>query len=89
MPKKQLTGKVFSDKMEKTITVRVERIKEHPKYKRRYRVHKKYKAHDEKEEYKIGDTVLIEECMPLSKDKRWKVISKVKSMPKKKTTDNQ
>ena len=69
MPKKQLTGKVFSDKMEKTITVRVERIKEHPKYKRRYRVHKKYKAHDAKNEAKVGDWVEIAECRPLSKTK--------------------
>ena len=77
MPKKQLIGIIVSDKMQKTKVVRVERIKEHPKYKRRYKTHKKYKAHDEKEEYGIGDKVVIEECRPLSKDKRWKVIKKV------------
>jgi small subunit ribosomal protein S17 len=74
MAKKQLIGKVSSDKMKKTVTVQVERIKEHSKYRRRYKIHTKYKAHDEKEECKIGDTVLIEESIPLSKDKRWKVV---------------
>ncbi len=77
MPKRQLKGIVTSDKMKKTVVVRVERVKEHPKYKRRYKVHKKYKAHDEKEEYTIGDRVVIEECRPLSKDKRWRIIKKV------------
>lgn len=77
MPKKQLKGKVISDKMQKTVVVEVERIKEDPKYKRRYKIHKKYKAHDEKEEYKVGERVLIEECRPLSKDKSWRVIKKI------------
>jgi len=76
MPKKQLIGKVISNKMQKTAVVLVGRIKEHPKYKRRFKVKKKYKAHDEKGEYKIGDRVIIEECRPLSKEKRWRVISK-------------
>ncbi|MBZ9569351.1 30S ribosomal protein S17 [Patescibacteria group bacterium] len=77
MPKKRLKGTVISDKMEKTVVVEIERIKEHPKYKRRYKVHKKYKAHDEKSEYKIGDKVIIEECRPISKEKRWRVIRKL------------
>jgi len=76
MPKKQLIGKVISNKMQKTVVVEIERIKEHPKYKRRFKVKKKYKAYDEKGEYKIGDRVIIEECRPLSKEKRWRVISK-------------
>ncbi len=76
MPKKQLTGTVVSNKMRKTVVVEVERIKEHPKYKRRYKVFKKYKADDPKEEYKTGDRVMIEECRPLSKEKRWRVIKK-------------
>jgi len=76
MPKKQLKGKVISDKMQKTVVVEVERIKENPKYKKRYKIHKKYKAHDEKEEYKIGERVVIEECRPLSKDKKWRVTGK-------------
>ena len=77
MPKKKLTGIVVSDKMQKTVVVKVESIKEHPKYKRRYKVHKKYKAHDEANEYHVGDKVLIEETVPMSKDKHFKVISKV------------
>ena len=76
MPKKQITGVVVSNKMQKTVVVKVERIKEHPKYKKRYKVHKKYKAHDEKGECKAGDKVIIEECRPMSKEKRWRVIKK-------------
>lgn len=77
MPKRKLTGKVISDKMQKTVVVEVERIKEHPKYKRRFKVHKKYKAHDEKQEFHVGDTVVIEECTPISKDKTWRVVGKI------------
>ena len=73
----KLQGTVVSDKMEKTVVVKIERIKEHPRYKKRYKVHKKYKAHDEKGEYKEGDVVIIEETRPISKDKRWRVIGKV------------
>ncbi len=68
MAKKKLQGIVVSDKMAKTVVVLVERVKEHPKYKRRYKIHKKYKAHDEAKEYKVGD---------LSKDKHFRVIGKV------------
>lgn len=77
MSKKQLKGTVVSNKMQKTVVVRVERVKKHPKLKRIYKVHKKYKAHDEKEEYKKGDKVVIEECRPISKDKHWRVVSSV------------
>lgn len=77
MPKRQLIGTIVSNKMAKTVVVRVERIKEHPKYKRRYRVSKRYKAHVETEKYKVGDKVIIEECRPISKDKKWKVIKKI------------
>ena len=77
MPKHQLTGTIVSDKMQKTIVVKVERIKEHPKYLRRYRISKKYQAHVEQGEYKIGERVIIEECRPISKNKRWRVIKKV------------
>ncbi len=77
MPKRQLTGTIVSDKMQKTIVVKVERIKEHPKYLRRYRISKKYQAHVEQGEYKIGERVIIEECRPISKNKRWRVIKKV------------
>ena len=81
MPKKQLTGTIVSDKMQKTVVVSVERIKEHPKYKRRYKVHKKYKAHVESGEYKVGDRVIIEESRPISKDKRWRVVKTLNSKP--------
>lgn len=77
MPKKKLVGIVVSDKMQKTVVVNVERVKEHPKYKRRYKTHKKYKAHDESSQYHIGDTVMIEETKPISKDKHFVVIKKI------------
>ena len=77
MPKKLLQGIVVSDKMQKTVVVEVERMKEHPKYKRRYKVHKKFKADDPKGEYHVGDKVVIEETKPISKDKNWTVIKKI------------
>lgn len=76
MPKRQLTGTVVSNKMQKTVVVQVETIKAHPKYKRRYKSHKKYKAHTE-DALEIGDTVVIEEARPMSKEKKWKVIKKI------------
>ena len=76
MAKKRLTGIVISNKMQKTLVVRVERIKKHPKYKKRFKSHKKYKAHTD-QEYNVGDRVIIEECRPISKDKRWQVIKKL------------
>lgn len=79
MPKRQLTGTIVSNKMAKTVVVKVERVKQHPRYEKRYKVHKKYKAHYDKGEFKVGDEVVIEECRPISKEKRWKVVSKVKS----------
>ena len=77
MAKKTLQGIVVSDKMTKTVVVEVERIKEHPKYKRRFKVHKKYKAHDQNQEYHVGDKVFIEETKPISKYKNWIVIKKI------------
>ncbi len=79
MPKRQLQGIVVSDKMQKTIVVKVEMIKTHSKYKKRYKRHKNYKAHVETGEYKPGERVIIEECRPISKDKKWKVIKKLNS----------
>jgi len=64
-------GIVVSDKMDKTIVVKVERQFMHPLYKKIVKKHKKFKAHDEKNESHIGDTVEIIECRPLSKQKRW------------------
>jgi len=77
MAKRQLTGTIISNKMQKTVVVKVEKMKEHPKYKRRYKVHKKYKAHYDEGEFQTGDKVIIEECRPISKDKKWKVIKKI------------
>lgn len=74
MPKKRLIGKVISNKMKKTIVVLVERLKEVPIYKKRIKVRKKYYAHDEKEEAKVGDLVEIEESKPISKLKRWRLV---------------
>lgn len=74
--KRTLKGEVVSDKMEKTIVVRIDRFKLHPTYKKRYRVSKKYKVHDPKNQYKVGDVVEIVESKPISKDKRWKAIYK-------------
>ena len=66
-----LTGTVVSDSTDKTISVQVVNVKIHPKYKKRYRVSKKYLAHDESNTYKVGDTVTITEHPPFSKRKRW------------------
>lgn len=74
MPKHQLQGTIVSNKMQKTVVVSVERIKKHPKYKKIFKVHKKYKAHAA-DPFEIGDKVVIEECNPISKDKKWKVIN--------------
>lgn len=74
--KRKLQGEVVSDKMDKTVVVQVVTIKTHPKYKKQYKASKKYSAHDEKNEYQIGDVVIIEACRPLSKSKRWRVLRK-------------
>lgn len=74
--KRKLKGVVVSDKMAKTIVVSVVRLKKHPKYKKYFKVTRKFKAHDESNQYHVGDKVLIEETRPLSKDKRWRVIGK-------------
>ncbi|GIW67412.1 MAG: hypothetical protein KatS3mg096_280 [Candidatus Parcubacteria bacterium] len=76
--RKQVIGKVVSDKMKKTRVVVGERLVQHPKYKKYYKHRTKYYVHDEKEESKIGDTVLIEETRPLSKLKRWRLVKVVK-----------
>jgi small subunit ribosomal protein S17 len=74
--RKKLTGKVVSDKMDKTVVVNVSRYVAHKKYGKYFKIDKKYKAHDESNEYKVGDTVIIEECRPLSKDKNFTVLGK-------------
>ena len=72
--RKVYTGRVVSDKMDKTITVLVETYKTHPLYGKRVKYSKKYKAHDENNTAKIGDVVRIQETRPLSKDKRFRLV---------------
>ena len=69
--RRTMTGMVVSDKMEKTVVVTVERQFRHPRYDKQVKRSARYKVHDEKNVAKTGDRVLIEECRPLSKDKRW------------------
>jgi small subunit ribosomal protein S17 len=76
MPKRVLAGRVTSDKMDKTVTVLVERRVMHPIYKKFIRRSKKYAAHDEANLCKIGDVVRIEECRPISKRKTWLVVER-------------
>jgi small subunit ribosomal protein S17 len=73
---KFLKGVVVSDKMDKTVVVSVSRFVKHPLYGKFYKINKKYKAHDEGNIYKTGDAVEIVETKPISKDKRFKVVSK-------------
>jgi small subunit ribosomal protein S17 len=75
--RKERVGEVVSNKMTKTIVVRVERRFPHPQYKKIVTAYKKFYAHDEKAEAKIGDTVRIEETRPLSKLKRWRLVEVV------------
>ena len=74
MPKRILQGTVISDASDKTVVVRVERRFNHPVFKKVVRRSKKYHAHDEKNAAKVGDQVRIEECPPISKNKRWVVL---------------
>ena len=76
MPRRVLTGRVTSDKMDKTVTVLVDRRVMHPLYKKFIRRSKKYAAHDEENVCKIGDTVRIIECPPISKRKTWTLIER-------------
>ncbi len=77
MPVKQQVGVVVSNKMQKTIVVKIEKRYPHPIYSKTVIVTKKYLAHDTEESCKIGDQVLIEECRPLSKRKRWKLVKRI------------
>jgi small subunit ribosomal protein S17 len=75
MPRRVLQGTVVSDKNDKTVIVSVERRVMHPVYKKFIRRSKKYAAHDETNQYKIGDSFSIRECRPISKTKKWEVIA--------------
>jgi small subunit ribosomal protein S17 len=72
--RKKFSGVVMSDKMDKTIIVKVDKVKVHPRYKKRYTVSERYKVHDEKNQFKEDDKVTFVECRPISKDKRWRVL---------------
>ena len=74
MPKRILQGTVTSDKNDQTVTVLVERRFTHPVLKKTVRKSKKYRAHDAENRFKVGDTVRIQECAPISKSKRWEVL---------------
>ncbi len=71
------TGRVVSDKMDKTVVVSVERLRRHPVYKRVVRLSSKFKAHDPENTARVGDTVRIEESRPLSREKRWRLVEVV------------
>jgi len=72
-----LKGEVVSDKMQKTAVVEILRLKKHPKYKKYYKVSRRFKAHNPEDQYHTGDKVFIQETRPMSKDKRWQIIGKV------------
>lgn len=74
MPRRILQGSVVSDANDKTVTVAVERRFTHPVLKKTIRKSKKYRAHDPENSFKVGDTVRIRECPPVSKNKRWEVV---------------
>lgn len=75
MPKRILRGTVVGDQNEKTVTVRVDRAYTHPLLKKTVRRSKKYRAHDEANAHKVGDSVVITECAPISKNKTWTVLA--------------
>ena len=79
--KRKLTGTVVSDKMNKTRVVSIERLRKHARYEKFYKVTTRFKAHDENNQYKTGDVVIMEESRPISRDKRW-VIIKLVERPK-------
>lgn len=81
MPKKELVGKVVSNKMDKTIVVAIESRFPHPKYEKQMVKTKKFKAHDEKNECGVGDSVRIQECRPLSKEKTFTLVEIIERSP--------
>ncbi len=75
--KQNIIGTIVSDTMDKTVVVKVDVKKRHPKYHKAYLFSKRYKAHDENNEYHVGDKVVIESIRPMSKEKKFKVLRKV------------
>jgi len=76
--RKKIQGKIVSDKMDKTVVVLVTRLQKDPKYGKYFHTSKKFKAHDESNQYHTDDEVIIEAIRPLSRDKRWRVVKLVK-----------
>lgn len=70
----QFEGVIVSDAMQKTVVVEVTRFATHPRYRKRIRIRKRFKAHDEENKYKVGDKVIIEATRPISKEKHWRVL---------------
>lgn len=79
--RRTLVGTVVSDKMQKTVVVAIERVKTHPRYGKQFRVRTTFKAHDERNEFHVGDRVLIEETRPRSREKRWRVRERLGAQP--------
>lgn len=75
--RRKLTGVIISAKMTKTVIVKVESVKVHPKYHKRYKVSKKYPSHVDEATFQVGDKVVIEESRPYSKTVNWKVVNKI------------
>jgi small subunit ribosomal protein S17 len=91
-PRRTMSGVVVSDKMQKTVVVRVEKVRTHRLYGKQVRLSERYKAHDEHNQCRVGDEVVIAESRPLSKDKRWNVVQIVRqgnpvAIEAKKATD--
>ena len=77
--KRRINGIVVSDAMNKTRVVSVERVKKHARYQKWYKVNTRFHAHDEENQYHVGDVVIMEECRPLSAKKRWMIVAKIAS----------
>jgi len=82
---RKIKGKITSDNMQKTVVVETTNLRKHSKYEKYFKVTKKFKAHDEKGEYKVGDEVIIRETRPRSKYKRWEVSELVSRPPANKS----
>lgn len=76
MPRRRMTGTVISSKADKTAVIVVETVKRHPLYGKVIRVQRRFKAHDEDNSAREGDRVVIEECRPLSREKRWRIVER-------------
>ncbi|MDP3880649.1 MAG: 30S ribosomal protein S17 [bacterium] len=90
--KRRLKGEIVSDKMNSSAVVAVVNLKKHPKYQKHYKVTSRYTAHNENNEFKTGDKVIIEECAPMSKTKKFKIVGKLNTnapMDRKSSNENE